>query len=289
MGARPAAIPGITSAMGLLATDMVYEYVVDGLPAALDSSTPRRSSAAFEELEEQARAQLEEDGIPADQHPDPADRRLPLPRPGLRASRRRRARGTIDEAWVEKVRARLPRHPRARVLPAVRRVRHRDPERPRPRHRPDAGARDARGRDGRRSRPRPRSATRRDAWFRVDGELAQVPTRLLRPRGAEGRQPPRRPGDREPVRLDHGDPARGHGARRPLREHRDRAPACRAQAAAPLADSRRREHERCRVRGRAASRGRRRGSASRSIRSRCACSAAPSTRSRRRWRACSSG
>ena len=81
--------PGVTAAMGLLATDMVYEYVstVYQRLSTLDAAALER---AFDELEEQARAQLEEDGVPADRLADPARRRLPLPRPGLRAARRRR-------------------------------------------------------------------------------------------------------------------------------------------------------------------------------------------------------
>ena len=83
--------PGVTAALGLLATDMVYEYVstVYQRLSTLDAAALQR---AFEELEEQARAQLEEDGVPADRIVDPAHRRLPLPRPGLRAPGRRRLR-----------------------------------------------------------------------------------------------------------------------------------------------------------------------------------------------------
>src|SRR5206468_1316567 len=57
--------PGITSAMGLLATDMVYEYgsTVYQRLSRLDAPALQR---AFEELEEQARAQLEQDGVPLD-------------------------------------------------------------------------------------------------------------------------------------------------------------------------------------------------------------------------------
>ena len=57
--------PGVTAAMGLLATDMVYEYVTTTYQrlSALDAPALQRS---FEELEEKARVQLEEDGVPAD-------------------------------------------------------------------------------------------------------------------------------------------------------------------------------------------------------------------------------
>src|ERR687896_281025 len=57
--------PGITSAMGLLATDMVYEYAATVYQRLSKLDTAALQSQ-FEELEEQARVQLEEDGIPAD-------------------------------------------------------------------------------------------------------------------------------------------------------------------------------------------------------------------------------
>ena len=57
--------PGVTAALGLLATDMVYEYVstVYQRLSKLDAAALER---VFEGLEEQARAQLERDGIPSD-------------------------------------------------------------------------------------------------------------------------------------------------------------------------------------------------------------------------------
>src|SRR6478735_8128485 len=58
--------PGVTAALGLLATDMVYEYVstVYERLSGLDAASLQR---AFEELEQQARSQLEEDGVAAEQ------------------------------------------------------------------------------------------------------------------------------------------------------------------------------------------------------------------------------
>src|SRR5262249_21514600 len=58
--------PGVTAALGLLATDMVYEYVstVYQRVSKLDAGV---IDDAFRVLEAQARAQLEEDGIPEDQ------------------------------------------------------------------------------------------------------------------------------------------------------------------------------------------------------------------------------
>ena len=131
--------PGVTAALGLLATDMVYEYVstVYERLSKLDAAALQR---AFEELEEQARAQLEDDGIPADQIliQRVADCRYLGQGYELRvdvaSGDDRRRLGREDPL-------RLPRHPRARVLAALRGLRHRDPERPRARHRPDAAAR----------------------------------------------------------------------------------------------------------------------------------------------------
>src|SRR5947209_16247807 len=57
--------PGVTAALGLLATDMVYEYVstVYQRLAKLDTAALERG---FEELQEQARDQREQDGVPAE-------------------------------------------------------------------------------------------------------------------------------------------------------------------------------------------------------------------------------
>ena len=94
--------PGITSAMGLLATDMVYEYVSTAYQrlSTIDAAALQRR---FEELEEQARTQLEEDGVPAD--------RLVIQRVAdcryLGQGYELRVdvdSGAIDHDWVEKVR-----------------------------------------------------------------------------------------------------------------------------------------------------------------------------------------
>jgi N-methylhydantoinase A/oxoprolinase/acetone carboxylase beta subunit len=57
--------PGIAAAMGLLATDMVYEYVTTTYQrlSKLDAAA---MDAAFADLEARATAQLAEDGIPAE-------------------------------------------------------------------------------------------------------------------------------------------------------------------------------------------------------------------------------
>ena len=64
MGAR-AEVPGVTAALGLLATDTVYEFV-STVYQRLSILERGALESAFAELEEQAAAQLEEDGIPAD-------------------------------------------------------------------------------------------------------------------------------------------------------------------------------------------------------------------------------
>jgi N-methylhydantoinase A/oxoprolinase/acetone carboxylase beta subunit len=56
--------PGVTAAMGLLATDMVYEYAMTTYQRLSKLDVPAMQ-LAFEELEERAIAQLEADGIPA--------------------------------------------------------------------------------------------------------------------------------------------------------------------------------------------------------------------------------
>ena len=57
--------PGVTAAMGLLATDMVYEYAATVYQrlSTLDAVALQR---VFEELEERARVQLEDDGVTPD-------------------------------------------------------------------------------------------------------------------------------------------------------------------------------------------------------------------------------
>jgi N-methylhydantoinase A/oxoprolinase/acetone carboxylase beta subunit len=95
--------PGITSAMGLLATDMVYEYVSTAYQrlSTLDAAALERR---FDELEAQARAQLEADGVPAERLviQRVADCRYLGQGYELRVDV---GSGAIDTAWIEKVRA----------------------------------------------------------------------------------------------------------------------------------------------------------------------------------------
>jgi len=166
--------PGITSAMGLLATDMVYEYAstVYQRLSKLDAATLQRQ---FEELEEQARVQLEEDGVPLDSMliQRVADCRYLGQGYELRVDVES---GAIDDEWAEKLRTSFHdihereysrrfeesdiEIPNIRVRGIGRMPRLETPE---VEHGPEA----------------PEEALRyeRDAWFRFRGELAQVPTR----------------------------------------------------------------------------------------------------------------
>jgi N-methylhydantoinase A len=95
--------PGVTAAMGLLATDMVYEYgsTVYQRMSKLDRGALQQ---AFEELEEQARAQLEADGVAPERMlvQRVADCRYLGQGYELRVDA---VAGEIDEAWVENLRA----------------------------------------------------------------------------------------------------------------------------------------------------------------------------------------
>ena len=79
--------PGIAAAMGLLATDMVYEYVATTYQrlSRLDAPALQRR---FEELEELAAGQLAEDGI------DPAERRRSSGSPSAATSARATSSGS---------------------------------------------------------------------------------------------------------------------------------------------------------------------------------------------------
>ncbi len=269
-------IPGITAAMGLLATDMVYEYAVDGLPAALDSSTRRRSRRGSRSSRRSA-ARPARGGrrSPPDQIvvQRVADCRYLGQGYELRVDV---GSGAIDDAWVETAARRLPRHPRARVLAAVR---GRRTSRCRTSASVGSGcmpaARDAGGRGRATSRPDAALRYEGEAWFRVDGEL-------------DGGRRPRyydraalKAGNRlaGPAIVNQYDsttviPPGVIGARRPLREHRRSRPATSAARGGRTAGGGDAGMSVDRVRGRAAARARRRANASRSTRSRLRASAA---------------
>ena len=167
--------PGVTAALGLLATDMVYEYgstVYERL-SRVDAGSLQ---AAFEELEQQARAQLDEDGVAAEQIlvQRVADCRYLGQGYELRVDV---DSGPIDDAWVEKVRGDFHDiHERE----YSRRFEESDIEIPNVRVRgiglmPPLNVPEVEHGD-----ESPDEALRyeRDAWFRVGGSLEQVPTRF---------------------------------------------------------------------------------------------------------------
>ena len=94
--------PGITSAMGLLATNVAYDYVKTEMEP-LHEADPDRLEADFAELEAQAAAQLERDGFSGDSAllersadcryvGQGYELRIPLPP------------GPVDAAWLERAR-----------------------------------------------------------------------------------------------------------------------------------------------------------------------------------------
>ncbi len=95
--------PGIAAAMGLIATDMVYEYAATTYQRLSQLDVPALLGR-FEELEAQAARQLEDDGISADRVVIQriVDARYLGQGYELRVDV---ASGQIDDAWVEKVRA----------------------------------------------------------------------------------------------------------------------------------------------------------------------------------------
>jgi N-methylhydantoinase A/oxoprolinase/acetone carboxylase beta subunit len=95
--------PGIAAAMGLVATDMVYEYGATTYQR-LSKLDARALQARFEELEAQAAAQLEEDGIEPDRIVIQriAEARYLGQGYELRVDV---GSGAIDDAWVERLRA----------------------------------------------------------------------------------------------------------------------------------------------------------------------------------------
>jgi N-methylhydantoinase A/oxoprolinase/acetone carboxylase beta subunit len=166
--------PGVTAALGLLATDMVYEYVstVYERLSRLDTAALERG---FEELEEQARTQLEQDGVPVERMliQRVIDCRYLGQGYELRVDV---ASGAIDDAWIQAVRANFNEiHERE----YSRRFEEADIEIPNIRVRgiglmpllemPEAKA----------GSESPGAALRHEgeAWFRVGGRLDRVPTR----------------------------------------------------------------------------------------------------------------
>jgi len=167
--------PGVTAALGLLATDMVYEYVstVYERLSGLDADALQRG---FEELEQQARAQLEHDGVRAEQMlvQRVADCRYLGQGYELRVDV---DSGAIDGAWAEKVRGDFHDiHERE----YSRRFEESDIEIPNIRVRGIGLMPPLKVPEVEHGDESPDEALRyeRDAWFRVGGSLEQVPTRF---------------------------------------------------------------------------------------------------------------
>jgi N-methylhydantoinase A/oxoprolinase/acetone carboxylase beta subunit len=166
--------PGIAAAMGLVATDMVYEYGATTYQrlSKLDAASLQ---SRFEELEALAAAQLADDGIEADRIVIQriAEARYLGQGYELRVDV---GSGTIDEAWVERLRADFHDiHERE----YSRRFEESDIEVPNIRVRgiglmpelstPEVQAGDASADHALRHEG--------EAWFLVEGSLEQVPTR----------------------------------------------------------------------------------------------------------------
>ncbi len=166
--------PGVTAAMGLLATDAVYEYVATTYQRVSELNAQALQSR-FEELEAQALAQLQDDGVPSDRCviQRVADCRYLGQGYELRVDC---PSGAIDEAWVAKVSADF--HD-AHEREYSRRFEESDIEIPNIRVRgigmmpplqtPAIEQGDVSPEQGLRHE--------REAFFRIDGELRQVPTR----------------------------------------------------------------------------------------------------------------
>jgi N-methylhydantoinase A/oxoprolinase/acetone carboxylase beta subunit len=166
--------PGVTAAMGLLATDAVYEYVTTTYQRVSALNAPELERA-FTELEDEARRQLEADGIPADRQviQRVADCRYLGQGYELRIDC---DSGAIDDAWVQKMASGF--HD-AHEREYSRRFDESDIEIPNVRVRgiglmPPLQTPEVEQDD---SSPEVALAHEGEAWFRVDGDLRQVTTR----------------------------------------------------------------------------------------------------------------
>jgi N-methylhydantoinase A/oxoprolinase/acetone carboxylase beta subunit len=168
--------PGVTAALGLLVTDSVYEFVTTTYQR-MSQLNARELETRFTELEQQARAQLEADGIPEDRRVIQriADCRYLGQGYELRVEA---GSGQIDEAWA----SRLARdfHD-AHEREYSRRFEDSDIEIPNIRVRGIGLIAPLQMREVPRAGESPAAALRheREAWFRVEGELMELPTRFF--------------------------------------------------------------------------------------------------------------
>jgi N-methylhydantoinase A/oxoprolinase/acetone carboxylase beta subunit len=167
--------PGVTAALGLLVTDSVYEYVTTTYQR-ISQLNARELQARFEELEEQARDQLERDGIPRERRviQRVADCRYLGQGYELRVEAES---GEIDANWAAKLAAQF--HD-AHEREYSRRFEESDIEIPNIRVRGIGLIEPLQMREVDRAGESPAAALRheREAWFRVDGELRELPTKF---------------------------------------------------------------------------------------------------------------
>jgi N-methylhydantoinase A/oxoprolinase/acetone carboxylase beta subunit len=167
--------PGVTAALGLLVTDSVYEYVTTTYQR-MSQLNGAELQARFEELEELARDQLERDGIPRERWviQRVADCRYLGQGYELRVEA---DSGEIDADWAAKLAAQF--HD-AHEREYSRRFEESDIEIPNIRVRGIGLIEPLQMREVDRAGESPAAALRheREAWFRVDGELRELPTKF---------------------------------------------------------------------------------------------------------------
>jgi N-methylhydantoinase A/oxoprolinase/acetone carboxylase beta subunit len=167
--------PGVTAALGLLVTDSVYEYVTTTYQRMSQLNAPELQ-ARFEELEAQAREQLERDGIPIDRRviQRVADCRYLGQGYELRVEA---GSGEVDADWAAKLAAQF--HD-AHEREYSRRFEESDIEIPNIRVRGIGLIEPLQMREVKRAGESPAAALtgEREAWFRVEGELRELQTKF---------------------------------------------------------------------------------------------------------------
>jgi N-methylhydantoinase A/oxoprolinase/acetone carboxylase beta subunit len=167
--------PGVTAALGLLVTDSVYEYVTTTYQR-MSQLNDEELQARFEELEERAQTQLEQDGIPRERWviQRVADCRYLGQGYELRVEA---ASGQIDGGWAARLAADF--HD-AHEREYSRRFEESDIEIPNIRVRGIGMIAPLHAREVPRGGESPAAALshEREAWFRVEGELRELPTKF---------------------------------------------------------------------------------------------------------------
>ena len=167
--------PGVTAALGLLVTDSVYEYVTTTYQRMSQLNAGELQSR-FAELEEQARAQLDADGIPMERRviQRVADCRYLGQGYELRVEA---GSGQLDAAWARRL---ADDFHDAHQREYSRRFPDSDIEIPNIRVRGIGLIEPPQMREIQRTGESPAAALQheREAWFRVDGEMRELPTRF---------------------------------------------------------------------------------------------------------------